>query len=374
MRLERSLNFSILLFFLVNFFPLNTYAEAVNERTTSLGNITEAVNEETSSQETKADAEVTEVQNSGLKTAVAESVTVKHERMLDGVIEAVKRATLTAQTSGRVIRINYDVDDYVKKGAELLRFRDKDQRARYDGALANAVQAESEYARTKDLYKKKLVSKSTMDKAEARLIATRAARDQAKESLEHTRVRAPYSGIVVQRHIEVGETATVGRKLFTGLSLEQLRATVNVPEDLINRIRQNKQARIVVERAGGLNIEAKSLTISPYADPASHTFVVRVNLPEGDYHIYPGMFAKVGFVLDEEIQLAVPKSAVVYRSEIRAIYVLDENNKLHFRHIRLGKPLDSERVAILAGLTEGERVALNPIQAVIELKEQQGGE
>jgi len=343
MRLERSFYFFMLLFSLVCLYPVS-HAEQANE------------------------------ESSSLETVAAESITVKHERMLDGVIEAVKRATLTAQTSGRVIEINYDVDDYVKKGEVLLRFRDKEQKARYDGALANAVQAESEYARTKDLHKKNLISKSAMDKAEANLIATRAARDQAMENLEHTRVRAPYSGIVVQRHIEVGETAVIGRKLFTGLSLEQLRATVNVPEDMINSIRKNKQARIVVERAGGLSVEAKSLTISPYADPASHTFVVRVNLPEDDYQVYPGMFAKVGFVLGEEQQLVVPKSAVVYRSEVRAVYVLDENDKFQFRHVRVGKPLDSGQVSILAGLTKGEKVAVNPLQAVIKLKEQQGGE
>ena len=341
---ERSSYFFIPLIYLVCLYPMSTNAEEANNTASSL------------------------------ETVVAQSVTVKRERVLDGVIEAVKRATLTAQTSGRVIKINYDVDDYVKKGAVLLRFRDKDQRARYDSALANAVQAESEYARIKDLYKKKLVSKSAMDKAEATLIATRAARDQAKENLEHTRVRAPYSGIVVQRHIEVGETASVGRKLFTGLSLEQLRATVNVPEDLINNIRKTKQARIIVERAEGLSVVAKSLTISPYADPASHTFVVRVNLPEDDYQVYPGMFAKVAFVLEEEQQLVVPVSVLAYRSEVRAVYVLDENEKLHFRHVRVGKPLDSGLVTILAGLTEGEKVAVDPIQAAIKLKEQQGGE
>lgn len=323
---------------------------------------------------TSVSAEETNEMSSSLETVAAKMLAVKRERVLDGVIEAIHRATLTAQTSGRVIEINYDVDDYVKKGAVLLRFRDRDQRARYDGALANSVQAKSEYKRIKDLYQKNLVSKSAMDKAEANLIATRAARDQANENLEHTRVRAPYSGIVVQRHIEVGETAAVGRKLFTGLSLEQLRVSVNVPEDLINQIRENKQARIIIERDKRTSVEGQSLTVSAIADPLSHTFIVRVNLPVGEYRIYPGMFAKVAFAVGDETKLVVPESAIVYRSEVRAVYVLDENNKIHFRQVRLGKTLGSGQVVILAGVDEAEKIAVNPVKAAITLKEHQSGE
>jgi RND family efflux transporter MFP subunit len=323
---------------------------------------------------TSAVAEEADETMSSLETVAAKTVSVKRERVLDGVIEAIHRATLTAQTSGRVIEINYDVDDYVKKGAVLLRFRDKDQRARYDGALANSVQAKSEYKRIKDLYKKNLLSKSAMDKAEANLIATRSARDQAKENLEHTLVRAPYSGIVVQRHIEVGETARVGRKLFTGLSLEQLRVSVNVPEDLINQIRENKQARIIIERDNSTSVMGQSLTISAIADPVSHTFVVRVNLPVGEYRIYPGMFAKVAFALGDETKLVVPQSSIVYRSEVRAVYVLDETNKIYFRQVRLGRALGSEQRIILAGLDEAEKIAVNPVKAAISLKEQRSGE
>ncbi len=63
------------------------------------------------------------------------------ERVLDGEVEAVHEATVSAQTSGRVVEINYDVDDYVEKDAILLRFRDKDQRARYNAAKANYEEA-----------------------------------------------------------------------------------------------------------------------------------------------------------------------------------------------------------------------------------------
>jgi len=308
-----------------------------------------------------------------LATVAASSVQTPQERELDAVIEAVKQATVSAQTSGRVIEINFDVDDYVEKGATLLRFRDTEQRARYDAALANFEEAQSDYKRTTELFEKKLVAKAMLDKAEARLKASRAERDQAKENLDHTLVRAPYSGIVVQRHIEVGETATMGQKLFTGLSLESLRATVNVPQDIINIIRNKQQARVILDRDSGKSVAAESLTISPYADPTTHTFTVRVNLPAGEYQIYPGMFVKVAFVLDEIQQLVVPASAISQRSEVSAVYVVDDKQRIHYRQVRVGGRQNQDQVEILAGLMEGERVALDPIKAVVRYKDQQAG-
>ncbi len=308
-----------------------------------------------------------------LSTAEVRYVQAPRERVLDGLIEAVKQATISAQTSGRVIEINYDVDDYVEKGAILLRFRDKEQRASFDAAQANYKEAQSDYQRSTELFEKKLVARAMLDKAEARLKATRAQRDQARENLEHTQVRAPYSGIMVKRHIEVGETAAVGQKLFTGLSLESLRASVNAPQDIINTIRSKQQARVIIDRKSQQSVPAESLTISPYADPTTHSFTIRVNLPAGDYQIYPGMFVKVEFVLDEVQQLVVPERAVTHRSEVSAVYVVDDQQTLHYRQIRVGRRYGDHDVVILAGLNAGELVALDPIKAVVRYKEQQAG-
>lgn len=216
-----------------------------------------------------------------LESATASLQTRPLERVLDGRIEAVHEATVSAQTSGRVVEIHYDVDDYVEKDALLLQFRDKDQRARYNAAKANYDEARAEFERVKDIYEKQLVAKSVLDKAEARLKSTKAAFEQASEELEHTRVRAPYSGIVVKRHVEVGELASVGQPLFTGISLELLRASVDIPQEMVRVVRQRQAARVLLDRNGQSSVDAESLRISPYADTRSHTFNVRVRLPEG---------------------------------------------------------------------------------------------
>jgi len=308
-----------------------------------------------------------------IETATASMQDLPQERVLDGKIEAVHEATVSAQTSGRVIDINYDVDDYVEKGSVLLQFRDTEQRARHNSAKASYEEALSEYQRVKDIYAKKLVAKAALDKAEARLKSTKAGLEQATEELENTRVRAPYSGIVVKRHIEVGELARVGQPLFTGISLEELRASVEIPQEMIMVVRKHQQARVIFDQDGKQSVAAESLRISPYADPESHTFNVRVNLPKGDHGVYPGMFVKVAFVVGEVQQLVVPLRAVVHRSEVTAVYVVDANNRIQMRQIRIGSQVKGDKVEVLAGLSEGEEVALDPVMATASYKEQQSG-
>jgi len=306
-----------------------------------------------------------------IKVVKAQYQDVKRERVLDALVEAVHKATMSAQTSGRVSNIYFDANDYAKKGAVLLRMRDKDQQAKLNVARANFAQADSEYKRLQELFTKKLISKSAVDKAESQFKSTRARLDQAEENLERTIIRAPYSGILVKRHIEVGETARPGMPLFTGLSLETLRVVVNLPQDIINKVRQNKQARVLLLNDNNKSIAASSMTISPYADANSHTFQVRVNLPAGDHGLYPGMAVKVAFAIGATQKLQVPLSAVTHRSEVTAIYVMDEQQKLSMRQIRAGYKLDNDMIEVLAGLQENEQVAIDPVLAASYLKAQQ---
>lgn len=298
-----------------------------------------------------------------------ERQTVVREQVVDGTIEAIHRATVSAQTSGRVTEVNFDVDDYVSKGDVLLRFRDTEQRAALKAASARHAEAEAEFLRIKDIYAKQLVAKANFDRAEAAYKSARAELERAQEQVEHTVVRAPYSGIVMQRHIELGELANPGQALMTGLSLENLRAVANVPQTYIGTLRTLSRARVLLP-GESVELEGDRLTISPYADAASHTFKVRVDLPAGQHGVYPGMFAKLAFAVGEDACLLLPAEAIVHRSEITAVYVVGKNNQLNLRQIRAGRSLPDGQREILAGLMEGERVAADPIRAGIYLKEQ----
>jgi len=318
-----------------------------------------------------------------LATAPATREAQPREYRLDGTVEAIHQSTMSAQTSGQVQQVLVDVDDFVEQGELIIRLKDTEQSARYAQAQANlkaanaALQeADREYRRIKGIYARKLVSKADMDrataavkKAGAQQDAAEAALKQAAEQLEYTRIRAPYTGIVTKRHIEAGETAHPGQPLISGISLDQLRVSVDVPQSLILPVRQYGRSR--VQLPDGQWLEATRLTVFPYADASSNTFKVRADLPAGAKGVFPGMFLKVAFTVGEEQVLTVPAEAVVHRSEVSGVYVRDDQGRLTLRHVRLGRQLD-KRVVVLAGLHEGEQVALDPVAAGVALKQQRG--
>ncbi|ALP52880.1 RND transporter [Candidatus Tenderia electrophaga] len=317
-----------------------------------------------------------------LAVATAQAQTIQQERVFDAVIEAVHQSTVSAQIVGRVVEINYDVDDFVPKGSVILRFRDSEQRARLEQAQASLQEtqarlkeAQDEYSRVKDIYAKKLVAKAELDKAEAGLKAARARVEAAaarlaegQEQLDHTVIKAPFAGVVTQRHVELGETVGVGQPLMTGFSFEHLRATTQIPQAFVTAVREHGEARISLP--DGKRVAAESLRVFPFADEQSHAFNVRVNLPQGDHGVYPGMFVKVAFVTGDAERVLIPAVAVVKRSELTGVYVVDAAGTVSLRQLRIGARHD-EQVDVLAGLEVGEQVALDPIAAGIALKQQQ---
>ncbi len=325
-----------------------------------------------------------------LETAKVSEQSVPKVYVADAIIEAVNRATIASETSGRIKAIYFDVDDVVSKGDVLLRFSDKEQRARLAQAEAGQREAEArlreaevEHERVKKVFTKKLVSQAALDKASANLKATRqrvsAARasvKQAKEQLNYTVVRAPYAGIVVERHVQVGEVARPGTPLMTGFSLEHLRATARVPQTIMSAVRDIRKASISLRdplQAGEhiAEVTAEKVTIFPYADKKTHDFKVRLQLPPTQGAYYPGMFVKAAFDVGSVNRLLLPAQAVVHRSEVTAVYVVDENDRVGFRQVRVGgRLINGDQLEALAGLSAGERVALDPVQAGVVLMEQ----
>lgn len=318
-----------------------------------------------------------------LETVVVAPEAAPRERVWDGVVEAVHQATLSAQTGGRVLELPFDVNDYVKAGEVVVRFTDVEQqsgRRRAEAALAAAEaaarEAEAEYARISEVYQRRLVAKAQLDQATARrdgaraaLESARAALREAGELVDYTVIRAPYSGILTQRHVEIGETVRPGQPLVSGLSLNRLRVNVDVPQSEVAAIREHGRAAVLL--ADGRRIEAEKLTIFPFADPATHSFKLRLDLPEVESGLQPGMIAKAAFVLGEAERLRVPQSAVVVRGEVTAVYVVGDDGVVALRQVRVGHRFD-DRVEMLAGLAAGERVALDPVAARGLLAERRG--
>ncbi len=345
-----------------------------------------------------------------LETLTVRRVEVPLVQVLNGQIEAVNKSTVSAQTEGTIEELSYDVGDFVEQGKVIARIKSQTQRAglrqaeasvgqatasvakaraAYKAALAGAEEANSNFKRIKEIYAQKLISRAEFDKANsamktanAQVGAAKAALDAAKaavaaavaqktqagEQLGYTEVIAPYSGLVVERHVELGEVVGPGKPIMTGISLRELRVTTEVPQGLIKGVRQYQQASVYI-LGDEPPIPVKSLVFFPYADPLTNAFKVRAELKSGLDGIYPGVFVKVAFVVGKDKQLVIPESAVAYRGEVTGVYVLNEKGIPLLRQVRLGRKLDNGMTLVLAGLDDGEVIARDPVHATLFLKQ-----
>ena len=326
----------------------------------------------------------------GMKTAMAGGLPfetrpvtledVQTIRLFEGTVEAVNKATISAQTSGRIAQVNFDVDDFVQAGEVIVRFYDREHKsavAQAKSALAAArarrIAAQQEFTRIKKLFASGTVararfdtSKSNYDSALANEERAKAALAQATEQLSYTVVRAPYSGIVVQRHVEIGETANPGQPLMTGFSLEKLRVRVDVPEQYAGAIRKHNSAMVL---AGHKAVKPAAITVFPFADPKSNTVTVRLMLPAKIKDILPGMLVKVSFATGRHKALLINRQAVVRRGELTGAYLV-RNNRLHLQQIRTGRAYENGKIEVLSGLTANDTVALDTLKAAIYIKQQ----
>jgi hypothetical protein len=153
---------------------------------------------------------------------------------------------------------------------------------------------------------------------------------------------------------------------MTGFDPSTLRVVATVPQAQVAAIQAGGKARIEVPSLGRW-VDVKAMTIVPAADPRTHTTRIRLELPAEVRGVYPGVYARVHFVVGKAPRLLVPRAAVVRRSEVTAVYVVDEQGdarlRPQLRQIRLGSAGDEGAVEVLAGLKPGERVALEPIKA-----------
>lgn len=312
------------------------------------------------------------------------TVTVDAQRQFEGTVEAVNKATVSAQTAGRITYINFDVDDFVEQGTVIVRFSDLEHRARLEQAIsaliaatARATAAEQDFTRVIKLFQNGTVAKarhdqakSEIDTSKAQAQSARAAVKQAKEQLSYTVVKAPFSGLVVGRHVEIGEIANPGTPLMTGFSLDRLRVRSEVPEQFAQLIKKSNVATVIPR--GGETIAVKSLTVFPFADPKSNTVTIRLALPEGTSSVFPGMLVKTRFKIGETKVLAVSGAAIARRGEVTGVYLVDGSQNITLQQVRTGREVSNGMIQILSGLKDGDMVAADPLKAVIHLKNSMG--
>jgi biotin carboxyl carrier protein len=218
----------------------------------------------------------------------------------EAVVEATRQSTVSAQTTGRIVELRYDVGDVVQKGQVIARIDQTELAQVVAGSEAQVAQAKAAYEntrveaeRTRDLARQKFVSQAALDRAEAalriadaQLKAAKAGAGQATTSRGYTTIIAPYTGVVSARHVELGEMAAPGKPLLTGFDPADLRVVATVPQYKIGEVRTSPRASVEIPRSVAWCPEHRSRCCPP---PTAQPFDPCANRPSRDVNgIYPG--------------------------------------------------------------------------------------
>lgn len=303
-----------------------------------------------------------------------------------GTVQPAEQATLAAQVMGTVRSVAVREGDRVRAGQTLVtidaaQLQSEAERARASaGAIeqqiaaaeSDAALAASTLRRYEVLREKKSVSPQEFDEvqarskaASARLDATRqqekearAAESSARTMQSYTRIRAPFDGVVTERKVDPGALAAPGSPLLTVEKASRLRLEVSVDESLLSAVRMGATVPVKIEAAGDAPLEGKVVQIVPAADPASRSFLVKIDLPS-TAGLRSGMFGSAQFPRGSRVILLVPRSAVVTHGSLQGVYAVDANRIANLRYITLGAMRGSE-AEVLSGLSAGDAIVEAP--------------
>ncbi|MFZ3207841.1 MAG: efflux RND transporter periplasmic adaptor subunit, partial [Geobacteraceae bacterium] len=178
----------------------------------------------------------------------------------------------------------------------------------------------------------------------------------------YTRITAPLTGIVTVKAVDLGMSVFPGMPLMTVEEEGNYRLEVAAPDSLSGKI---KQGITVLVKIDGLaeGLTGQVVAVAPTSDPSSRTFTVKLGV--ADKGVRSGMYGKALFPVGERQGLFVPKSAVMDRGTLTAIWVVDRENIARLRLVKTGKTI-SDRVEVLAGLIAGERIVTGGSEKVVD--------
>jgi RND family efflux transporter MFP subunit len=333
----------------------------------------------------------------------------KTSLVLPGNIQAVTEAPILARASGYVKKRYVDIGDRVTAGqvvAEIeapeIQQQVAQAKAAVDTSQSAVQQAEAGLAQgrsnlhlaevTKDrwqkLFDKGVVSRQENDTYQAQwtaqqanvqalekaiaasksnVLAAQANLSRLQELEGYQTVRAPFAGVVTVRNIDVGALVNEGSTLlFRIAQTDRLRTYLNVPQADADSIHPGQQATLILPDLGGRQFHGTVARTADALDPTTRTLLVDVQVPNTDHALLPGMFAQVDLAVPRrDPPLVIPGDTLVVRADGPQVAVIAPNGAVHYQRIQLGRDF-GDRIEVLAGLEEGQQVAVNPSDAVRE--------
>jgi RND family efflux transporter MFP subunit len=287
-----------------------------------------------------------------------------------GYLVANKTAKITPKISGKVVQLNIDTGQDVRRGDVLAVLESTNLRAQLDEADASLGNAERDFNRQSAMWREGVTTKAQLDAAEAQLKAARARVQQVRINMQDMVIRAPFDGTIAAKNTEVGEVISsvmmgqVAGTLPSGaictlVDLKTIEVEADVNEQNISQLKEGQPAEVTVDAFPGRKWNGRLRQIIPTADRAKAIVKVKVAILEPDARLLPEMSASVSFLqtartsqeLAEPAKIWLPPAAIVDNR----VAVIDANNRVTWKSVATGDVRDG-RIEIVSGLREGDRI------------------
>ena len=309
-------------------------------------------------------------------TAVASERPVPEFLTLTGTLLADKESDIAADANGKVLSTKVERGQSVKKG-ELLATLDASAAAlnaraalaQEQFAKTQAEQAKSECDRSQQLFNSGAISKADFDRSMTQcsssrwsVVAATAQHGSAAKMVGDSAIRAPFSGIVGERYVSVGQYVQPSTRVVSLYAVDPLRLELSVPESNVALIRPDLQVDFKVSAYGPQSFAGKVRFISPNVRQESRDLVVEAVVPNADGKLRPGMFATVRLQVGTKRGVVIPLNTVRADLDPPRAYVV-VSGQIEERVLQLGEKLDG-LVAIGSGVKVGEAVVLDPPKTI----------
>ncbi|MFC1235492.1 efflux RND transporter periplasmic adaptor subunit [Vibrio sp. F74] len=296
---------------------------------------------------------------------VSQSMPISYE--FTGTVAADQKAIISARLTAKVAEVLVNVGSVVKQGDVLMRLESRDLDARVkqtEQALSSAQAilnaARKEYRRVKELVSKKLLSQSQFDKTESDLKTAQASFKQAEAAVVEAEttfgfsmITAPFDGLITQKNVNMGDTASPGMQLLSMYNPEKLQLQVNISEAQIRDVHLGSS---LAYHLPTYDIEGKGdvVEISPAADNSSRSFVVKLEMDTTSL-VYPGVYGKVVLSSGEQSVLILPENTVYQVGQLDYVKVIQEG-VIHNRLVQLG-----DHNQVRKGVSSGDNLVVDPL-------------
>lgn len=270
-------------------------------------------------------------------------------------LETEKDAEVVAKVGGVVEEIMVEEGQRVEKGQLLARIDDDRLRLEVARAEANLAKLEQEYRRNKELHQRQLISAEVYERLGFEVQAMRTEVELARLQLDWTEIRAPFDGVVAQRHIKIGNMISQNAAAFRVTAFDPLLAKLYVPEGELNKLRTGQKANIRVDALPGAAFAGKVDRVSPVVDAGTGTFTVTVEVSDTENQLKPGMFGRINIIYDvRENTLLAPRAAIITEDAQSSVFVIRDGHAQR-QNVKLGYTTNGS-IEILEGLQQGDEV------------------